>query len=92
MLETTLARLAHEIDGLGDQLYQKNERLILDLLKELSMLAWTLRRARMTDTEFATWLNGLARQTKWQPTSGKPVRHSMELFHVEDARPRKRAK
>lgn len=36
------------------------ERLILDLEREIAYLAWVMRRQRMTDREFAIWLNGLA--------------------------------
>lgn len=36
-------------------------RAELALHREVAMLTWTLRRHRMTSTEHAAWLNGLAR-------------------------------
>lgn len=36
-------------------------RAELALHREVAMLTWTLRRRRMTSTEHAAWLNGMAR-------------------------------
>lgn len=69
-IETEIARLVEALKTLSPV-----GRAELALHREVAMLAWTLRRHRMTSTEHAAWLNGLAR-SHW--ISGEQPEHTLE--------------
>lgn len=69
-IETEIARLVEALKTLSPV-----GRAELALHREVAMLTWTLRRHRMTSTEHAAWLNGMAR-SHW--IFGEQPEHTLE--------------